>query len=457
MIRFLSLFLAILSGCATHAVAQTTRVTVRSQHTPGSAAWLGGSALQTRVVVGADGQTYVAVWLDAPSEVAPSSVRAPMALSLVVDTSGSMSGAKIEHARLAASSLLEALSDGDIVSIYAFSNQVTEIAPPTVVGPNTRSALMTRAQGLYAAGGTNMYGGVSTGIQRVSTAPQTHTVRRVVLISDGHANIGPSDAGSLGILAGNGTEHGVQVTGIGVGLDYDENTLGSLAVRSSGRLYHLEHPRQMASILQQEVQLLGRTVATNAFIEITPAPGVRILEGVSVGATVQDNKIRMPIGSIYAGQRREVLFRAQVDTRRAGSRRLANAELVYEMPGQSQSQRQEAVLRYEVTRSASAAQNSTAPRVQTIVANVQAAEAERQAAVALNSNDRVTADRHYEFAEQNLVQAVEAAPAAQRPQVQQRLDAVRSNRQRASSAMTAGAARSVALESWDDAMESSGY
>ena len=290
MNRCLMFVFALLLGCASEVAAQRTRVTVRTT-TGGTAAastgWLGGSALRTRVVVGADGQTYVAVWVDAPTDVPNQPTeRAPMAVSLVVDTSGSMSGAKIEQARLAAASLLETLQDGDVVSIYAFSNQVMAVAPPTVVGPNTRASLMTRAQSLYAAGGTNMYGGVSAGIQSVSSAPSSHAVRRVFLISDGHANIGPSDPGSLGVLAGNGTEYGVQVTGIGVGLDYDENTLGALAVNSSGRLYHLEHPAQMASILEREVQLLGQTVATGAFIEVIPAPGVRILEGVSTGTRI---------------------------------------------------------------------------------------------------------------------------------------------------------------------------
>jgi len=49
-------------------------------------------------------------------------------------------------------------------------------------------------------------------------------------------------------------------------------------VRSAGRLYHLEMPQQMSTILHSELDLLGQTVAANAYIEITPEEGV-VLEG----------------------------------------------------------------------------------------------------------------------------------------------------------------------------------
>ncbi|HJL27672.1 MAG TPA: VWA domain-containing protein, partial [Polyangiaceae bacterium LLY-WYZ-15_(1-7)] len=413
------------------------------------------------VFVGADGETYVGVWVDAPETVPGQAVRSrpPMALSLVVDVSGSMSGAKIQNARVAASSLLESLTDGDIVSIYAFNNGVTEIAPPTQVNQATRPSLMQRVQYLHAGGGTNMFGGVSTGISRVSQAPQSHSVRRVVLISDGHANVGPSDPGSLGTLAGNGTEYGVQVSAIGVGLDYDESTLGALAVQSSGRLYHLEQPYQMAQILEQEIQLLASTIATDAYIEVVPAPGVRILEGVSTGAQVLPNgRLRVPLGSVYAGQRRDVLFRAQVQTNRPGERQLATAQLVYRAPDAAEEQVQRTTLRYEVTRNRGAVQQSATPRVQAMVANFEAARAQRAAAEALNRGDRAEAERQYEFADDAIQGALAAPmPAAERQRLEETRTRVNRVRSRARRATTAREARGAALESFDAAMEAEGY
>ncbi|MEM9066999.1 MAG: VWA domain-containing protein [Myxococcota bacterium] len=460
-----TLYLAIVAalGCTapTETTAQTTRVVVQSSggETGSGTQWISGAPVRTQVQVGADGQTYVGVWIDAPDSAPNVQVRPPMALSLVVDTSGSMSGAKIQNARMAAASLLETVADGDIVSLYAFSNGVVEIAPPTPVNQATRASLMQRVQYLHAGGGTNMYAGVTTGIQRIAqTTPSTHTVRRLVLISDGHANIGPADPMSLGNLAANGTEYGVQISAIGVGLDYDENTLGTLAVRSSGRLYHLEHPYQMAQILEREVNLLASTVATDAYIEIIPAPGVRILEGVTQGATLQNNRLRVPIGSVFAGQRRDVLFRAAVDTSSAGQRSLATARFVYRPAGSNQGEQvQTTDVAYRVTRGAPPA-NAVQPTVQAMVATVEAARAQRQAAEALNRGDRAAAERHFEFADAQIEGAL-AAPV--RAEERERLQRTRTSnqrvRRRAAEAATPAAARGAALDSFDAAMEAEGY
>lgn len=443
------------------AIAQTTRVVVQSsggeQATP-TTQWIGGSAVHTRVVVGADGETYVGVWIDAPDQTqAYEVVRPPMAVSLVVDTSGSMSGAKIENARLAAASLLESLGDGDVVSIYAFSNGVVEVASPTVLGPATRGDLMNRVRYLHAGGGTNLYGGLAAGLQQLALAPPSHSVRRVFLISDGHANVGPSDPRSLAQLAANGTEHGAQVSAVGVGLDYDEHTLGAVAVASAGRLWHLEHPHQLARILEGEVQLLARTVATDAFIEIVPAPGVQILETLTPGAQVHGNVVRLPLGTVFAGQQRDVLFKARVDTRSAGARELATARLRYRAPDADAPRAEVAPITYEVVRDARVAERSAAPRVQAMVATMEAAVAQQRAAEALTRGDREEAARQFQFADESISGAL-AAPVDDR--VRERLQSnqsrVRAVRRRAATASPA-AARGVALDAYDNAMEAAGY
>jgi Ca-activated chloride channel family protein len=318
---------------------------------------------------------------------------------------------------------------------------------------------MQRVQFLQASGGTNMYDGLATGIARTAQAPASHPLRRVVLISDGQANIGPSDPGSLGDLAARGSENNLQVTAIGVGLDYDENTLGTVAVRSAGRLYHLGNPAQMAQILEQEVLLLASTVATDAYIEIIPAPGVVILEGVTLGAQVNGNRMRVPLGNVFAQQRREVLFRARVDTSHPGARSLATARFVYEVPGESSAPRVEtAELGYRVTADARAAQASVMPRVQAMVATHQAAEAQLQAATALNRGDQAGAVVALEEAERRLMATAAAAPSAPtRRRLEQEAAQVRTRRQAAAGAATPAASRAAALEVQSGAMDALGY
>lgn len=456
---WLSAMVGLLVACGSGevVVAQPSRTVVTVGSDSGGT-WVGGAPVQTDIVVGADGETFVGVWIDAPSGASARALRRPpMSLSLVVDTSGSMAGPKIQNARLAAQSFLENVADGDIVSVFAFANGVSPLAPPTVVGPATRNRLMQSVSLLRAGGGTNLHGGVDAAIASAGSAPATHPVRRVVLISDGHANIGPSDPGTLGILAAQGTERAVQVSAIGVGLDYDENTLGSLAVQSSGRLYHLEQPFQLASILESEVRLLASTIATDAVIEIVPAPGVTILEGVSRGAEVVRGRLRVPLGSVFAGQRRDVLFKARVDTSAPGARALATANLVFRAPGSDAPRTQSAPLRYAVTADARAAARSEQPRVRSMVSTYRAAEAQRLAAVALNEGNRAEAERQFEEADRALSAGEAVAPAPQRVFLQQQRQRNSANRRRAQEAASPAEARGAALDSYDAALEAEGY
>ncbi|HJK96191.1 MAG TPA: VWA domain-containing protein [Polyangiaceae bacterium LLY-WYZ-14_1] len=448
------------TGAATSTTTTTTMTTAVSP--TGGDAWVDGAPKQRQLAVGADGATHVGVWVTAPEETpGRAGARPPMAVSLVIDTSGSMSGEKIAHARMAAASLLESLRPGDQVSIYAFATGVEQVAAPTVVGPETIPGLMRRLPYLQASGSTNLYGGLAAGMAHMQSAPSGHSLRRVFVLSDGQANVGPSDPGSLGNLAAAGTEHGTQVTAIGVGLGYDESTLGALAVRSAGRLYHLAEPAQMASILERELELLAQTVANDAVVVILPAPGVRFLGVDSPGARLEGGRIVAPMGSLHAGQEREVLFRAQVDTSRPGDRPLAEARLEYRRPdGVGGRQRQTRRLAYGVTPDGALARRSLAPRVVAMVAHHEASQAQLAAVQALNVGDGQRAERDLARAAILLEEAAAAAPASpQRDELRRRSQRMRSNAGRARSAAGAGAAasRGAALEMNDEAMEALGY
>ncbi|MFK7984530.1 MAG: VWA domain-containing protein [Sandaracinaceae bacterium] len=415
--------------------------------------WVGGSPLHTQVRVGADGETYVGVWIEAPN-VSPVRSRAPMAVSLVVDTSGSMAGAKIRNAQMAAASLVESLAPGDIVSIYAFSNQVTQIAAPTVIGPGTRASLMQGIRQLYAGGGTNLWDGMQVGIARMNEAPATHPLRRVFLISDGRANVGPADPQSLGDLAARATEFGTQVTAIGVGYDYDQQTLSAMAVRSSGRLYHLAEPQQMAAILEGELDLLSRSVAVNAYLEVVPAPGVTILSGETTGTVISDGRLRLPLGSMHAGQRREVLFRARIPSSQLGQHSLAQARVVYRTPSEGEERVSEAPIAYEVARSSA----PPAPRVASMVANHEASVAQLRAAEAMRQGQQQRAVQELQRARQQLSAAAAVAPPSpQRRQLRERATRMQAAQDSAAGASSAPAQAAAAYEFADEAIEAEGY
>ncbi|MFT3764210.1 MAG: VWA domain-containing protein [Minicystis sp.] len=371
-------------------------------------AWIGAAPAQTVIVHNAADSVWIGIWVATP-EAAPSAARPPMSLALVVDTSGSMAGPKIENARLAATSLLEGVASGDVVAIDAFASTVRTIAPPTTIGPGTLGPLMSAVRGLEAMGGTNLYDGLRLGTAHAG-ASREHPLRRVIVISDGQANVGPSTPEALGALAAQGTEGGVQVSAIGVGIDYDERTLGELARRSSGRLYHLEEPSQLAGILDQEVRLLSTTVATGAYLEISAGSGVELQDAAFADARRDGGALRVPLGSLYAGQRREVLVRARVRGTPGSEPTLAKVRLVYEdrAAGGTWSA-QSLALRGKLSDDPKAAAASSDARVQAMVARHDAAEAQRSAAEMMNKGRAQEAAVELEKAEQRVTAAAKRA------------------------------------------------
>lgn len=372
--------------------------------------WIGANAESDVLLEGSDG-AMLGIWVDVPRVRAR--VRTPVDLALVIDTSGSMAGEKLEHAQATARMLIDNLADGDIVSIDVFDNEAESLAAPTVLDAASRRALKQNLDRLRARGSTNLFDGLALGEAHVARAPATHGVRRVVVISDGIANIGPSTPDELGQLAERGLRFRAQVTSVGVGLDYDERTLNALAMRTSGRLYHVGEPRELSAMLERELDLLQSTVASDAFIEVVPARDVTI-EGTELARSERtpNGGLRIPLGALYGGQHREALVRARftdhgVDAGafrlKDDTRPLASVRLHFRDPDLGDVERvQETVARVAFTRDPAVATAHANAKTQAILAVQDAAKLQMDAAQEVNRGDFAAADRKLAEAEERL-------------------------------------------------------
>jgi Ca-activated chloride channel homolog len=424
-------------------------------------AWLGGSLGSTHVLAGAGAQ-WLGVWVDVPDEVA--STHVPMALSLAIDTSGSMSGEKIVHARAAARRLVESLQDGDVLSIVTFSSRAAVVVDDVVLDPITRRRALAVIDELEASGGTALHDGLATAQHRLaSRSAEAHPVRRVVVISDGMATVGPASPDTLGALAERGVAHGIQVTSLGVGLDYDETTLNALAVRSSGRLYHLAEPEEMPAIVEEELGLLVATAMTDAELELVPGPGVRF-EGMQHARwTAQAGSIRVPLGTMHAGQQRELLVRAHVDARETGERPLVSVRLHFRDPRRSGIPRvKESLVSAIVTDDPHRVAQTEHPRTQTIIAMQESATLALAASQLASGGQLAAADVELERAERSLreqAKKVRSRPA--RDKLLRQAEVMTKGRGAVKAASrapaSAKAGRATALDLNDAAMGSMGY
>ena len=130
--------------------------------------------------------------IDRPSE------RPPVNAAIVLDKSGSMSGEKIQRAREAAIMALDSLSEGDYVSVVTYDGTVRVVVPATEV--SRRYWIADAIRTINAGGSTALFAGVSKGAGEVRKYLARQRVNRVILLSDGLANVGPSTPGELGRL-----------------------------------------------------------------------------------------------------------------------------------------------------------------------------------------------------------------------------------------------------------------
>ncbi len=424
--------------------------------------WIGASA-ESEMILSGTTDAFLGVWVDVP--MVKIANKPPVDLALVVDTSGSMAGAKITNARAAAKQLIEAMQDGDIVSIDTFSDRAETFVAPTVITPDSRERLLAAVARLRPQGSTNLFDGLSLGEAHVAQAPGTHTVRRVVVISDGIANVGPSTPEALGMVAERGLRFRAQVTSLGVGNDYDEHTLNALAIRSSGRLFHVSDPVEMTAFLRKEVELLTSTVASDAFVEVMPAPGVRLVGTDGIRTDWQPSgALRIPLGALYSGQHREALVKVRVDPARfegAAQKPLASVRLVFHDPNDGDLERiQETVARVSATSDGSAIASHASARTQAIVAVQEAGKLKMQAAQAMNQGQFVDADKELAAAERKIVaQAAVTKDDTQKKRLDASAASIQATRRAAGAAAAAPKAvqRDEALKANKSGMADMGY
>lgn len=103
-------------------------------------------------------------------------------LSLLIDTSGSMSGEPLAQAKRVASALVDSLTEQDTLEMIEFSFQARAFAPsPEAATPAFKKKALAWIRGLEASGGTEMVTGVRESLRNVRAGSQ----RQVVMITDG--------------------------------------------------------------------------------------------------------------------------------------------------------------------------------------------------------------------------------------------------------------------------------
>lgn len=260
----------------------------------------------------------------APETAAP---RTPVALAVVIDHSGSMSGEKMRQADEAVVSLLSRMHDDDWLSVVVYDDSA-EILQPLAPVAMLRASLPSRVRAVSADGGTNIPLGLDMGVGTLAAAPPG-MVHRVVLLSDGQDGSGEPLGSIEARVASLANEH-TTTSALGIGIDYDERFMTGVAESGRGNYAFLEREDMLASFLTRELEQATATVADGVVAEVQVPAGMRFVEAHGAVVTASAGSVRIPIGSIYAGERRKVVLQFAVDGGAVGSAVDAPVSLAYE-------------------------------------------------------------------------------------------------------------------------------
>ncbi len=263
--------------------------------------------------------------------------RPPVNLALVIDRSGSMnSDHRIQNARAAALEALDRLAADDLVSVVTFGGDVRTVVPAQRVGDGREVASAIR--GIEAGGGTPLFAGVSQGASEVrKNLDRPGYVPRLLLVSDGVANAGPSTPDELGRLGAALMKEGIAVTTVGLGLDYNEDLMTQLARRSDGNTYFAQTAEELPHLFAAELGDVLSVVARRVVVAVVFPAGVRPVGFVGREGLINGQTAEITLNQLYGGQEKFALVEVEVAPGGAGAgREIARATATFEDAGTEQ-------------------------------------------------------------------------------------------------------------------------
>lgn len=255
------------------------------------------------------------VYVEAHIVVTPSAEGAvpttPRNIALVVDRSGSMAGQPMQMLRQALTATLGSLADRDTVAVVAFGSEVETVMEAQHTD-QTRDLAALLAQ-LEPAGGAALYDALNQGAAQLRRYAGPNTVSHLVLITDGPPTKGPRELDDFSRLAEVFAREGIAISTIGLGEDFDEDLLATLARVGNGRFRYVRDPAQLPEILQAELAPLQTAVAHDAVLTVEFKPYCDDVKSHGwEPATVQAATVTYLFPYLFADQDVTVLASGQV-------------------------------------------------------------------------------------------------------------------------------------------------
>jgi len=295
---------------------------------------------RTVLPAGQEEKAVVKITVDA-AEAPPLTKRTPVNVSLVLDRSSSMGGQKIEQARLAALEAVRRLHPDDVVSVVTYDSVVETMVPAQPAARN-KDWIEEQIQRINPRGSTALFGGVSQGAAELRKYIESSYNHRMILLSDGIANVGPSSPAELARLGASLLKEQIHVSTVGIGLGYNEDLMTDLAREGGGNTHFVEDAGDLARIISSELGEAHQVVARRVVVEVELPDGIEPVRIIGRTGQITKNKIEIPLHQLQGGQSRYALVEVTVPPQSAEQKievaraRVSYDDLLEQAPRQSE-------------------------------------------------------------------------------------------------------------------------
>jgi len=194
--------------------------------------------------------------------------RKPVHLTYLVDVSGSMSSPdKLGLAKRSLRVLTNNLREGDTVALATYAGRTAKILEPT--GVEHRERILSALEKLESGGSTAMNSGLEQAYELAMHNYRPDHVNRVVVLSDGDANVGPSSHEEILERIQHFVDEGVTLSTIGFGMgNYQDTMMEQLANNGNGNYYYVDSIQEARRIFGRQVDGTLQTIAKDVKIQV---------------------------------------------------------------------------------------------------------------------------------------------------------------------------------------------
>ena len=218
-------------------------------------------------------------------------VQTSLALTVVVDRSGSMNGAKMANVKAGLHVMADSLPKGTRLALVSFSSDVSTSYPAKVLAPTDVIDVHAAIDALKADGGTNLHGGLTAGLAACKQAGNDFQIKRILFLSDGVATAGNTAHAAIVDLAKGSAAAGCSVSTVGVGNDFDLPLMTEMAQVGQGTAWFVQNADHAKAVFVQDLETMLIPVAEKLWMQFNLGAGWQVLDIPGFDWVTQDGKV----------------------------------------------------------------------------------------------------------------------------------------------------------------------